>query len=108
MRIAQSVLSRAAAAAFLAAGLPVALTGCPDANPVDGLKTQIESKPLAQTIIDSSEARRAVQAYQAQKGENPPSIEALEALTGKLKTPPPGNRYDYDPATGRIDIVPSK
>jgi 4-aminobutyrate aminotransferase-like enzyme len=91
-----------ALAAALAATL---LSGCPDANPVDGIKTQIEAKPAAETVVDASQAKRAVQAYQAQKGENPPSIEALEAVTGRLSPPPAGHVYTYDPATGEIDIV---
>ncbi|HVY62857.1 MAG TPA: hypothetical protein VHF22_14465 [Planctomycetota bacterium] len=88
------------------AALAAALAGCPDgANPIDNVQTAVESKPIAQGIVDASEAKRAVQAYQAQKGENPPSIEALEAVTGKLKTPPRGKKYSYDPETANIDLV---
>src|SRR5262245_10026603 len=99
MRIAQSTLGRAAAAAFLASGV----AGCPDANPVDGIKTQVEARQAAPVIIDDAQAVRAVQAYQAQKGENPPSIEALEAVTGKLPKLPATHEYRYDPATAKIE-----
>lgn len=92
---------------ILAAGLLLAglAGGCTENNPLDNVKTAVESKPIAQGIVDTTEAQRAVQAYVAQKGENPPSIEALEALTGKLKPPPPGKAYKYDPETGKIDFV---
>lgn len=95
----------AASASVLALALSFGGTGCTDANPLDGIKTQIEARPAAQEIAENIEAVRAVQAYQAKNGENPPSIQALEASEGKLKRPPAGMRYDYDPATGKIDLV---
>lgn len=91
--------------ALAAIALAAALAGCTESNPIDNVQTAVESKPIAQGIVDASEAQRAVQAYVAQKGENPPSIEALEAVTGKLKSPPRGKKYRYDAEAGKIELV---
>jgi hypothetical protein len=97
--------ARAVAVAGLLAGAPAAAGGCTDANPITSVQTQIEARPQAQAIVNTQAAKRAVQAYQAKHGENPPSIEALEASEGKLKRPPAGWRYVYNPETGVIDLV---
>jgi hypothetical protein len=85
----------------------VLLAGCDGsgANPLDNVQADIEAKKHAQVVVHGVEAQEALQAYVAQKGENPPSIEALEALTGKLKSLPPGKKYSYDPVAGKIDVV---
>jgi len=85
----------------LAASLLLA-SGCPDGDPV---RTPIAAGQSARVTVGAIEAQRAVEAYRAQHGDNPPSLEALEAATGKLKAPPPGQAYRYDPATGVIELV---
>lgn len=83
-----------------------ALAGCPEgANPVDSIKTQVEARQEAPVIIDTIEAEQRVKFYQAKHGENPPSLEALEASEGKLKRLPPGKAYRYDAETGKIEVV---
>ena len=78
-----------------------AVAGCTESNPVDSVKTQIESRGVAAEIADNVEATRAVQSYQGKHGENPPSLEALEASEGRIKRPP-GFELKYDPATAKI------
>ncbi len=93
------------AAAATVAALAGGVAGCTDQNPVDAIQTQIQAKGAAAEIAKAIEAERAVQSYRAKHGENPPSIEALEASEGKLKRPPAGLKYAYDPATGKIEFV---
>jgi hypothetical protein len=91
-----------------AVAVTLALAGCGDYNPIDNVKTQIETRQEVPKITEAIEATRAVQAYQAKHGENPASIEALEQSEGKLKKAPPGMRYSYDPESGKIELVEAK
>lgn len=48
-------------------------------------------------------AQRGVDAYRAEKGENPPSLEALvPTYIAAVPTMPNGTAYGYDPNSGRV------
>lgn len=49
-------------------------------------------------------AERGIQAYQAERGENPPSLEALvqQGYLASIPLKADGTPYGYDPATGQL------
>jgi hypothetical protein len=90
----------------LFAALLVAAPGCPPETADPGaVQTALEVKKEAIDTSAEIDAQGKVRGYLLKKGENPPSIEALEAEVGPLKRLPPGQVYRYNPADGAIQVV---
>lgn len=57
----------------------------------------------AKDSTQQNNAQRAIDLYKAEKGQNPPSLEALvPAYLDKIPTKPDGSPYGYDPSTGKL------
>ncbi|MDX2227816.1 MAG: hypothetical protein SFY92_12090 [Verrucomicrobiae bacterium] len=56
--------------------------------------------------IQTSEIARAIEAYKAEEGKLPPSLEELVAKNylSKMPTVPQGLKLKYDPTTGTISV----
>ncbi|MFW6107571.1 MAG: hypothetical protein ACOC70_00090 [bacterium] len=50
-------------------------------------------------------ARRAIDAFQALKGRYPNDLAELKSAGFTLPEPPDDHAYEYDPATGEIELV---
>ncbi|MFM1920830.1 MAG: hypothetical protein RLZZ303_2464 [Candidatus Hydrogenedentota bacterium] len=98
---------------WLLALMALSLTGCMaevltatavqgqlQAQQLKGMKRQIEH---AQGFSAETELRQAIQAYQGERGVNPPSLEALvPEYLARIPAKPDGSLYGYDPASGRL------
>ncbi|MBN2308194.1 MAG: hypothetical protein JXR94_04440 [Candidatus Hydrogenedentes bacterium] len=75
------------------------------AESLQAMKGQLEH---AQGMKSEVELQGTINAYYAEKGEYPPSLEALvpEWLPGGVPTKPDGTPYGYDPQTGRLLDAP--
>ncbi len=65
--------------------------------------TAAQALDYAQSSVTLNNAQRAIDAYRAETGKNPPSLEAL--VPGYLASVPmraDGSPYGYDPVSGRI------
>jgi hypothetical protein len=65
------------------------------------LQTTIETRSAVSERMLEIEARRALQMFHARTGRYPGD---LSELGGGLKSLPPGRSYDYDPATGTLNV----
>jgi hypothetical protein len=107
---------------LLAAVLSLALTGCGDsssspakpssgANPVDApadyLKGAANAQKSAVKTVDTTAVDRAIQAFEADEGRHPKSLEELveKKYMTKLPQPPAQMKYEYDAGTGTVKIV---
>lgn len=62
----------------------------------------------AREVASIEPARECVKAFQAMNGRYPRDIEELKKEFEDLPDPPDGMKYDYDPKTGRLDLVESE
>lgn len=89
----------------------LALAGCGEdiehatRAPFDHVKTGLAAKDHAKGMAAMIPSTHEVQSFQVKHGRNPASIEELEASEGRLRAPPPGKRWSYDPATGALSLV---
>jgi len=59
----------------------------------------------ARKVASNEPARECVKAFQAINGRYPKDLEELKKEFEDLPDAPDGMEYDYDPKTGRLDLV---
>jgi hypothetical protein len=65
--------------------------------------TAARALDYAKETTGNANAQHAIDLYKADKGSNPPSLEALvPAYLDKVPVHPDGSPYGYDPGTGRL------
>jgi hypothetical protein len=101
----------------LCAGCALLLSGCGlellgaaaiqsdlQARQMQGMKRHLEN---AQEFSAETTITQAIRVYQAEKGKNPPSLEALvPEYLPSVPPKPDGSPYGYDPATGTLLEAP--
>ncbi len=72
--------------------------------------TLATAKTTAQRKVDTITVDRAIQAFQADRGQNPQSLDELikEGFLPKLPELPAGMKYDYDPQKGEVSVAPAQ
>ena len=85
-----------------------AATGNPITAPVDYLGAIGKARERSIKSIDTVSLNQNVQLFYAQEGRYPKNLNELVApdYLSRLPTPPPGMKFNYDPATGRFSVVP--
>ena len=82
--------------------------GCGKSNDdgyIDQLtKTHREAKDMAAILP----ARQCIEAFHALNGRYPKDLDELHKAYPELPGPPTGQKYDYNPKTGEIQLVPEK
>lgn len=70
--------------------------------------TMATAKKTALKKIDTITVDRAIQAFQADRGQNPASLDELvkEGFLPRLPDLPSGMKYNYDADTGEVKVVP--
>jgi len=83
--------------------------GNPLTAPADYVGAVGAAHRQADRVTDLTSITRAVQAFQAGEDRLPASLQELvsEGYLPRLPDPPRGSRFEYDPSTGRVRIVPS-
>jgi hypothetical protein len=69
--------------------------------------TMAQARRKAAIQTDAISVDRAIQSFQADRGENPKSLDELvtEKFLPRLPDLPAGKKYDYNPADGTVKIV---
>lgn len=70
----------------------------------DSAQTSARALEYAKDVTGQMGPQQAIEAYKAEKGENPPSLEVLvrEGYLAKMPMKPDGTPYGYDPQTGTL------
>ena len=81
--------------------------GCGDSD--DGYIDQLrKTRSRAKTFAEVEPARQCVRQFQALHGRYPKDLAELEKAGMGPPKLPEGKRYEYDPQTGAIDVVPEE
>jgi hypothetical protein len=85
-----------------------ASSGNPITAPVDYLGAAAKAKNMADKTVSTLGINQAIQLYQAQEGELPKTLNDLVAkqYVPSIPPPPAGMKYDYNPQTGAVKVVP--
>jgi len=85
-----------------------ASSGNPLTAPVDYLGAAAKAKNLADKTVSTVGIGQAIQLYQAQEGQLPKTLNDLVAKQYLPSIPPApaGMKYDYNPQTGAVKLVP--
>jgi hypothetical protein len=83
-------------------------SGNPITAPVDYLGTVAKAKKAADRTVGAVGVNQAIQMFQAQEGRNPASLNELltKQYLPSIPPPPTGMKYDYNPQTGQVKVVP--
>jgi len=82
-------------------------SGNPLTAPVDYLAVQAKAKKMADKTLGSAGISQAIGMFQAEKGRSPKDLnELVPDYLPKIPPAPVGMKYDYNPGTGAIKIVP--
>jgi hypothetical protein len=87
---------------------PPAASGNPVTAPVDYLGAVAKGKKTADAKLETVSINKAVQLFYAQEGRYPKDLNELvrPEYLPRLPTPPPGMKFDYNPASGEVKVVP--
>lgn len=80
----------------------------PVTAPVDYLGAVSKAKQRAERTVDEASLKKAIEMFQAQEGRLPKSLNELvrPEYLPSLPQPPAGMKFDYNPSTGEIKVVP--
>ena len=83
-------------------------SGNPITAPVDYLGAAAQAQKKAVTTVDTVGINQAIQLFVANEGRYPKSLNEIVGpdYLPRLPSPPPGMKFNYDPATGKFSIVP--
>jgi len=83
-------------------------SGNPLNAPADYLGEVVKARNSAEKTVDTVALNQAVQLFYAQEGRYPKNLNELVGpnYLSKLPQPPPGMKFDYNPATGQLKTVP--
>ena len=83
-------------------------SGNPVTAPVDYLGAVAKGKKAAEKTIETAGLNQTIQLFYAQEGRYPKTLNELVApgYLSKLPAPPAGMKFDYNPATGQLKVLP--
>jgi hypothetical protein len=83
-------------------------SGNPITAPVDYLGAVAKAQKSTTSKLSMVGITQGIQAYQAQEGHLPKTLNDLvtAGVIGKLPDPPTGMKFNYDPKTGDVTVVP--
>ncbi len=90
-----------------ASGTNTATGGSLVTAPVDYLDAASKAKQKAVKTVDTTSLDKAIQLFNVEKGRNPKDLNELvsEKYISEVPTPPYGTKIDYDPNSGRVNVV---
>lgn len=82
----------------------------PVTAPVDYLGAAGQAKRSADKTLGTVGINQAVQSFQAQEGRLPTTLNELVSKNylPSLPAPPAGTKFDYNPQTGQVRVVPAQ
>ncbi len=83
-------------------------SGNPVTAPADYLGAVAKAKKVAEKTVDTAGLQKSIDLFQAQEGRLPNSLNELVGpnYLSKLPPPPAGMKFDYNPKTGQLKVVP--
>ena len=83
-------------------------SGNPLTAPVDYLGAVGKAKQTADKTVAKAGLQQTIDLFQAQEGRLPKDLNELVGpnYLSKLPAPPQGMKFDYNPATGQLKVVP--
>jgi hypothetical protein len=83
-------------------------TGSPLTAPVDYLGAIHKGQVAAEKTVDVASITKAIQMFAIEHGRNPKDLNELveEKVIPALPRPPYGMQFKYDPASGKVSVVP--
>jgi hypothetical protein len=90
-----------------ASGTNTATGGSLVTAPVDYLDAASKAKQKVVKTIDTTSLDKAIQLFNVEKGRNPKDLNELvsEKYISEIPAPPYGTKIDYDPNSGRVNVV---
>lgn len=83
-------------------------TGSVLTAPVDYVAGTVHAGTVARERMDLIVLQKAIEAFQQEEGRNPESLDELlqKSFLKVMPPPPPGQKFDYDAATGHVQMAP--
>jgi len=83
-------------------------SGNPVTAPVDYLGAVVRAKQAADKTVSIAGLQKTIDLFQAQEGRAPKDLNELVSpnYLSALPTPPVGMKFDYNPATAQVKLVP--
>ena len=83
-------------------------SGNPVTAPVDYLGAAARAKKSMEKNLDVAGVKQTLELYRAQEGKYPKTLNELVGpnYLSKLPSPPAGMKFDYNPNTGDVKLVP--
>src|SRR4051812_33741364 len=80
----------------------------PVTAPMDYLGAVAKAKKVAEKTVDAAALQKSIDLFQAQEGRLPKNLNELVGpnYLSKLPAPPAGMKFDYNPTSGQIKVVP--
>jgi len=87
---------------------PAKSSGNPITAPVDYLGAVAQGQKRAMKTLDQAGLNQTIQMFYANEGRFPKDLNELVKpdYLSKLPVPPPGMKFNYNPATGELKVVP--
>ena len=87
---------------------PAASSGNPLNAPADYLGGLAKAKNSTDAKLETASINRAVQMFNVQEGRLPKDLNELvrPEYLPRMPQPPPGTKFDYNPKTGEVKVVP--
>lgn len=85
-----------------------ASSGNPLTAPVDYLGAAAKAKRTAESTVGNVSLSKAIEMFHAHEGRYPKTLNELARpdYLPSIPPPPAGMKYDYNPTTGQVRIVP--
>ena len=83
-------------------------SGNPLTAPADYLNSAAQARNRAIKTVDDAGLNQSIQLFYAQEGRYPKNLNELVRpdYLSRLPQPPPGMKFDYNPETGKLNVVP--
>ena len=83
-------------------------SGNPLTAPADYLGAAAQAQKKSMKTLDEAGLNQSIQMFYAQEGRYPKNLDELVGpnYLSRLPAPPPGMKFDYNPATGQVKVVP--
>ena len=83
-------------------------SGSPLTAPVDYLAAAAKAQQSAVKTVDVTSLDKAIQLFNVDQGRNPKDLnELVPKYLKSIPAPPPGMKFDYNPTTGEVKVVPN-
>jgi len=83
-------------------------SGNPVTAPVDYLGAVAQGQKKSIKTLDEAGLNQSIQMFYGAEGRYPKDLNELVSpdYLSRLPAPPPGMKFDYNPATGQVKVVP--